>query len=367
MSKRIRMYTAEDVAEHANASSCWVSYKGRIFDVTRFLPDHPGGDELVLKFAGHDVEDAMRDATEHEHSESAYEVLNEFFIGRVGVGENLVSDDWVPADDFHPENTDEAKDYEKNQFLDLRKPLLKQMWEANFSKSYYLQQVHQPRHLSEPVRLFGPSYLEVFTRTKWFVIPTIWLPIATYLGLRSILQFSGPLPPLTSNPYLPLAALLSLPASAYLKTGACILIGNVVWTILEYTLHRFLFHVDYYLPDTPMFLTLHFLLHGIHHYLPMDRLRLVMPPVLFTTLSLPFTRLAHKLFPAAVANGIIAGAFFFYVIYDCMHYAMHHTKLPAYLREQKKYHLAHHYKNFELGFGVTSKVWDYVFNTVIPL
>ncbi|KAI0305316.1 tRNA synthetases class I-domain-containing protein [Multifurca ochricompacta] len=35
---------------------------------------------------------------------------------------------------------------------------------------------------------------------------------------------------------------------------------------------------------------------------------------------------------------------------------MHHTKLPAYLREQKKYHLAHHYKNFELGFGVTSKV-----------
>lgn len=132
MSKRIRMYTAEDVAEHASASSCWVSYKGRVFDVTRFLPDHPGGDELVLKFAGRDVEDAMRDATEHEHSESAYEVLNEFFIGRVGVGENLVSDDWVPEDDFHPENTDEAKDYEKNQFLDLRKPLLKQMWEANF-------------------------------------------------------------------------------------------------------------------------------------------------------------------------------------------------------------------------------------------
>lgn len=62
---------------------------------------------------------------------------------------------------------------------------------------------------------------------------------------------------------------------------------------------------------------------------------------------------------------------------------MHHTKLPAYLREQKKYHLAHHYKNFELGFGVTSmahlhlitfhltptpgKMWDYVFNTVLPI
>lgn len=38
-----------------------------------------------------------------------------------------------------------------------------------------------------------------------------------------------------------------------------------------------------------------------------------------------------------------------------MHYALHHTQLPAYLREQKRYHLAHHYKNFELGFGVTSE------------
>lgn len=63
---------------------------------------------------------------------------------------------------------------------------------------------------------------------------------------------------------------------------------------------------------------------------------------------------------------------------------LHHTRLPAYMREMKKYHLAHHYKNFELGFGVTStsccdcaeflsdvwdvgKVWDYVFNTVLPV
>lgn len=55
------------------------------------------------------------------------------------------------------------------------------------------------------------------------------------------------------------------------------------------------------------------------------------------------------------------------------------------MREMKKYHLAHHYKNFELGFGVTSachscskssrdidalspgKIWDYVFNTVLPV
>jgi hypothetical protein len=36
-------------------------------------------------------------------------------------------------------------------------------------------------------------------------------------------------------------------------------------------LHRFLFHIDEMLPDRPIFLVLHFLLHGIHHYMPMDR------------------------------------------------------------------------------------------------
>ncbi|CCL99108.1 uncharacterized protein FIBRA_01122 [Fibroporia radiculosa] len=92
-----------------------------------------------------------------------------------------------------------------------------------------------------------------------------------------------------------------------------------------------------------------------------------MPPAMFAALSFPMTKLAHALFPTAMANGTIAGAFAFYVLYDCMHYALHHTKLPSYVREMKKYHLAHHYKNFELGFGVTSKMWDYVFNTVLPL
>lgn len=41
------------------------------------------------------------------------------------------------------------------------------------------------------------------------------------------------------------------------------------------------------------------------------RLRLVMPPTLFFILETPFTQLAHVLFPKAVANGIITGAFAF--------------------------------------------------------
>lgn len=367
MSQRVRLYTAEDLAAHNSASSCWVARRGRVYDVTSFLPDHPGGDDLIVKWAGKEVEAAMKDKDEHDHSESAYEMLEEYVIGKIAKGENVVRDDWEATDDWHPDNTDSLKDFEKNEFLDLRKPLLKQVWTANFSKSYYLKQVHQPRHLPESARLFGPDILEAFTRTNWYVVPIVWGPIAIYLFLRSAFQFTAPLPHFRTNPTLPLASVLALPESSFVKALLCFFTGNLIWTILEYTLHRFLFHIDEWLPDSPAFLTLHFLLHGIHHYLPMDRLRLVMPPTLFFALSFPFTQLAHALFPAPIANGIISGAFVFYILYDCMHYALHHTKLPAYLREMKKYHLAHHYKNFELGFGVTSKIWDIVFNTVLPV
>jgi sterol desaturase/sphingolipid hydroxylase (fatty acid hydroxylase superfamily) len=51
----------------------------------------------------------------------------------------------------------------------------------------------------------------------------------------------------------------------------CWIFGVFLWTLVEYGMHRFLFHVDKWLPDNRYFLTTHFLLHGVHHYLPTDR------------------------------------------------------------------------------------------------
>ncbi|KAM5533569.1 hypothetical protein V8D89_012785 [Ganoderma adspersum] len=370
MSKRIRIYTEEDLAMHSTASSCWVTRNGKVYDVTSFLADHPGGDDLILNFAGKDIGAIMKDPAEHEHSDAAYDMLDEFVIGRVGVGETIIDENWDAGDDFEPEETDTSTDFQRNEFLDLREPLFMQVLRANWSKSYYLQQVHQPRHLADSPRLFGPWYLEIFTRTSWYVVPTIWLPIAAYIGLRSLAQFSNgaySLPLFSVDPWAPIKALQAgrIAPEALVYAIPSFILGNLVWTILEYIFHRFLFHIDRLLPDHPYALMIHFLMHGIHHYLPMDRLRLVMPPVLFVVLSTPMTKLAHLIFPTAMANGVISGAFTFYVIYDVMHYALHHSRLPAYAKEMKKYHLAHHYKNFDLGFGVTSKIWDYIFNTVL--
>lgn len=162
----------------------------------------------------------------------------------------------------------------------------------------------------------------------------LYLSIFGHMGLApsQLLQF----PP----PALPVPTFIALARTALWYSFGCLF-----WTFVEYSMHRFVFHMDDLLPDNSIALLVHFIVHGIHHFLPMDRLRLVMPPLLFFSLSTPFVFLAHSLFPAHAANGIIAGAFTFYLIYDMMHYALHHTKLPQYLAEMKRYHLAHHYKS----------------------
>ncbi|CAM1511166.1 Fc.00g086790.m01.CDS01 [Cosmosporella sp. VM-42] len=44
-----------EVAEHSNAKSCWVIVHGKAYDVTEFLPEHPGGQKIILKYAGKDA------------------------------------------------------------------------------------------------------------------------------------------------------------------------------------------------------------------------------------------------------------------------------------------------------------------------
>ena len=83
-----------------------------------------------------------------------------------------------------------------------------------------------------------------------------------------------------------------------------------------------------YLPDNRVGLTAHFLLHGVHHYLPTDPYRLVMPPVLLLFLATPFYRLAHTVFywDWYIATAVFCGGFFGYIGYDLTHYFLHHKE-----------------------------------------
>ncbi|KAI4260478.1 MAG: hypothetical protein L6R42_004038 [Xanthoria sp. 1 TBL-2021] len=371
-------FTSEQVDANKTPECCWVTIGSEVYDVTKFVDAHPGGGDLILEYGGKDVGAIMQNEIEHLHSESAYDILNANMIGFVAADPVLnTAVDSDPPQDVLPLPPNQAgaqelrmngaadhvpteRVYEatsmaseahlrrENGFLKLDEPLLMQLWNSGFSKDFYLEEVHRPRDYNGDgsAPLFG-NFLEPLSKTAWWVIPIVWLPWVSlgswlaYGGIPSIFQFA-----------------------AYWFTGLCL------WSLVEYGLHRGLFHIDKYLPDNRVGITTHFLLHGIHHFLPMDKYRLVMPPTLFVVLAAPFWKLAHTVFywDWYVATAVFCGGIFGYVCYDCTHYFLHHKKMPtAYHRALKSYHNAHHYGDSGNGFGVTSSFWDRVFGTELPM
>ncbi|KAF7312632.1 Glyoxylate dehydrogenase [Mycena indigotica] len=53
-----RILTGPEVAAHASRESCWIIVHGKVYDVTDFLDEHPGGSKIILKYAGKDATEA---------------------------------------------------------------------------------------------------------------------------------------------------------------------------------------------------------------------------------------------------------------------------------------------------------------------
>ena len=45
-------YTMAEVAKHNTDKDCWLAIHGKVYDVTKFLDEHPGGEEVMLDDAG---------------------------------------------------------------------------------------------------------------------------------------------------------------------------------------------------------------------------------------------------------------------------------------------------------------------------
>lgn len=91
-----------------------------------------------------------------------------------------------------------------------------------------------------------------------------------------------------------------------------------------------------------------------------------MPPVLGGALAIPIIISVYAISPVKIAHALIAGAVFGYICYDLTHYYLHHARpFGKHFRDMKTYHLAHHYKNYGSGYGITSKIWDKFFGTLL--
>ncbi|RGP73151.1 nadh cytb-reductase [Fusarium longipes] len=73
-------YTVKQVAEHNRPDDSWIIIHGRIYDVTRYIRDHPGGADVLIEAAG---VDASEDFDNAGHSEDAFEIMEDLCIGKI--------------------------------------------------------------------------------------------------------------------------------------------------------------------------------------------------------------------------------------------------------------------------------------------
>ena len=137
--------------------------------------------------------------------------------------------------------------------------------------------------------------------------------------------------------------------------------GYLLWTLLEYFGHRFLFH---FRAMSTFGRRVQFLIHGVHHQHPSDPLRLVMPPIMSVPIMVAGFAILRLALGVATALPALAGFLAGYLLYDGLHFYLHHaqpkTLIGRYLHRR---HMHHHFRDDSSWFGVSAPWWDAIFAT----
>lgn len=148
---------------------------------------------------------------------------------------------------------------------------------------------------------------------------------------------------------------------AILPTVGLFFGGWLAFTLLEYCMHRFLFHMSIH---NKLRKDVQYNAHGIHHEYPKDKDTLAMPLPFSITLGAAFIGLFYLImgtYGFAWTGGMYVG----YGLYLLMHYLVHAVPPPNnFLKILWVNHAIHHYKDDEVVFGVSSLIWDYIFGTM---
>lgn len=362
-----RFFSEKEVAKHCTKDSCWVLLGTRVYDVTAFLRMHPGGEALILRRSGKDISLEI-EGPPHRHSENARRWMEQYYIGELDrdstdedTEETLRQRKKITeSTTTEEEETTSAinkcsKVDEETDLVDWRKPLA---WQVGHLGEKYDTWVHQP--VDRPIRLFGNDFFEANTKTSWYMVPIVWMPLVIYLSWYCYSLLAQETTRLViSSDYSILVHKYSFPF--------IFMLGMFLWSFIEYCIHRFVFHMrppahNYYL------ITLHFLLHGQHHKSPFDGARLVFPPSLAAVVIGLFYLTLQQLLVEGLGTSLFVGGLCGYVVYDMIHYYLHYgsPKKGSYLYGLKAYHVKHHFEHQRAGFGITTTFWDYPFKTVIP-
>jgi len=335
--KALKAISKAEVQKHNTLDDAWVMHNGYVYDITAFIQDnkHPGGNSMFEGILGENIEDEM-DAS--DHSPFAYNLIKEYKIGTV-IGEKQTEKFPAPTKQMRGYEVDEVQG-----IVDWSKPLLPQI--AVSGDKYWPWIINRP--VTDRFEIFTWKFIEDnFSRWPWWIIFPLFVPQLIWNMFKAVTMPEG-----EGGVSVPMA-------------GVSFAAGLLVWTLMEYTLHRFVFHREVSSNAGNLF---HFFAHGVHHLCPADHTRLTFPAPMSLSLAYMFFQMFTAITPAALSHyACYAGFAVGYLAYDTAHYFFHHSDFDnRYFRFCKSAHLGHHYKNEDMNFGVSSPLWDLVFGTYDP-
>lgn len=100
--KKLKVMRYEEVKTHNSIISAWLVIHNKVYDITKFLEDHPGGEEVLLEQAGKDSTEAFEDVG---HSSDARILAEEYLIGELHPDDRFVEEapQFVTTHESHDE------------------------------------------------------------------------------------------------------------------------------------------------------------------------------------------------------------------------------------------------------------------------
>lgn len=73
-----RVFTLSQISQRKSNKDCLLVINGRVLDVTKFLEEHPGGEEVIVEVAG---KDATKEFDAVGHSKAAQNLVLKYQVG----------------------------------------------------------------------------------------------------------------------------------------------------------------------------------------------------------------------------------------------------------------------------------------------
>lgn len=138
--------------------------------------------------------------------------------------------------------------------------------------------------------------------------------------------------------------------------------GVLTWSLMEYLLHRFFFHLRPLHQKAKRLLRP---LHYSHHQDPRNPSKVLVKPHYSLPISaLLLAGLYQLMGDLFRASGLLSGIWLGFLYYESVHYRLHQsTRAGGLIGRQRRHHFYHHFVDHGSCFGVTSPLWDKIFGT----